>query len=112
MGLFVSVCLCWRGGNLYSFSFPEKLITGKKFLRICHSLHLSTTVDDAANEQRRGTAEFDHLCKIKPLYIEMREACKTNYHPGQEREWRESVDELEDCVCTVVRQGTSWTSAQ
>ncbi len=74
----------WRGGNLYSFSFPKKLITGKKFLRICHSLHLSSLVDDAANEQRRGTAEFDRLCKIKPLYIEMREACKTNYHPGQE----------------------------
>ncbi len=74
----------WRGGNLYNFPFPKKLITGKKFLRICRSLHLSSLVEDAANEQKRGTAGFDRLCKIKPLYIEMKDACKTNYHPGQE----------------------------
>ncbi len=74
----------WRGGNLYNLPFPKKLITGKKFLRICWSLHLSSLVDDAANEQKRGTAGFDRLCKIKPLYTEMRDACKTNYHPGQE----------------------------
>ncbi|XP_067283804.1 piggyBac transposable element-derived protein 4-like isoform X2 [Pseudorasbora parva] len=73
----------WRVGNLYSFPFPKKLITKKKFLRICRSLHLSSLVDDAANEKRKGTARFDRLCKIKPLYIEMRDACKANYHPGQ-----------------------------
>lgn len=74
----------WRGGNLYSLPFPKKVITGKKFLRICRSLHLSSMVDDAANEQRRGTSQFDRLCKIKPLYMEMRDACKRNFHPSQE----------------------------
>ncbi|XP_039547063.1 piggyBac transposable element-derived protein 4-like [Pimephales promelas] len=74
----------WRGGNLYSLPFPKKVMTGKKFLRICRSLHLSKMVDDAANEQRRGTPQFDRLCKIKPLYTEMRDACKRNFHPGQE----------------------------
>ncbi|XP_057189545.1 piggyBac transposable element-derived protein 4-like [Triplophysa rosa] len=74
----------WRESHLYSLPFPKTLLTGKKFLRICHSLHLSSLVDDAANEQRRGTSEFDRLCKIKPLYSEIRDACKINYHPGQE----------------------------
>lgn len=41
-------------------------------------------VDDAANEQRKGTAGFEQLGKIKPLYFEMRDACKTNYHLGQQ----------------------------
>ena len=64
--------------------FPRQVITGKKFLRISRALHLSSLVADAANEQRKGTAAFDRLCKIKPLYEEIREACKRNYHPGQE----------------------------
>ncbi|XP_031732493.1 piggyBac transposable element-derived protein 4-like [Anarrhichthys ocellatus] len=59
-------------------------MTGEKFLRVCQALSLSSSVVDAANEQRRGTAAFDRLCKIKPLYEEIREACKRNYHPSQE----------------------------
>ncbi|KAK9532194.1 hypothetical protein VZT92_009592 [Zoarces viviparus] len=74
----------WRGGKLYSLPFPRRVMTGKKFLRISQALHLSSSVEDAANEQRRGTAAFDRLCKIKPLYEEIREACKRNYHPSQE----------------------------
>ncbi|XP_049445727.1 piggyBac transposable element-derived protein 4-like isoform X1 [Epinephelus fuscoguttatus] len=74
----------WRGGKLYSLPFPKQIMTGKKFLRICQSLHLSSLVDDAANEQRRGTPAFDRLAKTKPLYLEMRDACRRNYHPGQE----------------------------
>lgn len=74
----------WRGGKLYSLPFPRQVMTGKKFLRICQSLHLSSLAEDAANEKKRGTAAFDRLCKIKPLYEEMRAACKRNYHPSQE----------------------------
>ncbi|KAJ8371751.1 hypothetical protein AAFF_G00302580 [Aldrovandia affinis] len=58
-------------------------MTGLKFTRIVRALHLSSSVEDAANEQRRGTAAFDRLSKIKPLYEEIREACKRNYHPSQ-----------------------------
>ncbi|XP_046873359.1 piggyBac transposable element-derived protein 4-like [Hypomesus transpacificus] len=74
----------WRKDNLHSFPFPKKVMTGMKFLRIIRSLHLSSMADDAANEQRRGTAAFNRLCKINPLYQEIREACKRNYHPGQD----------------------------
>ncbi|XP_039661801.1 uncharacterized protein LOC120562245 isoform X2 [Perca fluviatilis] len=74
----------WRGGHLYSLLFPRRVITGKKFLRISQSLHLSSSVGDAANDERRGTGAYDHLGKIKPLYEEMRDSCRRNYHPGQE----------------------------
>lgn len=39
--------------------------------------------DDAANEQKRGTPAFDRLQKTKPLYTAIRDACRSNYHPGQ-----------------------------
>lgn len=52
-------------------------------------IKVSSLVDNAANEQRRGTAEFDCLYKMKPPYIEMRDTCKINFHHGQEM----SIDE-------------------
>ncbi|KAJ8367578.1 hypothetical protein AAFF_G00314670 [Aldrovandia affinis] len=73
----------WRGGDLYSLPFPSRVMTGQRFSMILRALHLSSSVEDAANEKRRGTAAFDRLSAIKPLYEEIREACKRNYHPSQ-----------------------------
>ncbi|XP_067101180.1 piggyBac transposable element-derived protein 4-like [Osmerus mordax] len=74
----------WRGGKLYSFPFTKRFMTGKKFFSISRALRLSSMADDEANKQRIGTEAFDCLSKIKPLYHEIREACKRNYHPDQE----------------------------
>ncbi|XP_029281697.1 piggyBac transposable element-derived protein 4-like [Cottoperca gobio] len=74
----------WRGGNLYSLSFPKRVMTGGRFLMITRALHLSSTVADDANRQRKGTAAYDRLCKIRPLYDQMRDACRRNFHPDQE----------------------------
>uniref|UniRef100_A0A3B5AKH3 PiggyBac transposable element-derived protein 4-like n=1 Tax=Stegastes partitus TaxID=144197 RepID=A0A3B5AKH3_9TELE len=73
----------WRQGRLYSFPYPKSVITGKKFLSILHALHLSSPEDDAENEKAKGTATFDRLGKIKPMYTEIRNVCRNNYHPGQ-----------------------------
>lgn len=56
---------------------------------ILRALHLSSLEDDAANEQKRGTPGFDRLQKVKPLYTEIQEACRRNYHPRQ----KISIDE-------------------
>ena len=92
----------WRGGHLYSLPFPRRVMTGKKFLRISQSLHLSSSVGDAANDERRGKGAYDHLGKIKPLYEEMRDSCRRNYHPGQEI----AIDErmVASKACTGLKQ--------
>lgn len=88
--IFMGVVECsafsdyWRGGKLYSFPFPRRVMTSKKFFRMCEALHLSSSEVNAVNKQRRGTAAFDRLGKIKPLYEELRDACRRNYHPCQE----------------------------
>lgn len=89
----------WRGGKLYSLPFPSRVMASKKFLRICESLRLSSSEAEAANEKKRGTAAFDRFCKIKPIYNEMRDACRRNYHPSQEI----SVDE--QMVASKARTG-------
>ncbi|KAM9322166.1 piggyBac transposable element-derived protein 4-like [Pholidichthys leucotaenia] len=88
--VFMGVVKCqsftdyWRGGDLYSLPFPKRVMTGKKFLLIARALHLSSKAADDTNEQNRGTAAYDRLCKIRPLYEEIREACKRNFHPSQD----------------------------
>lgn len=74
----------WKKDKLYSLPFPRNVMTGQKFSRINSALHLSSTVDDRANDDRRGTETYDRLCKIKPLYEELRSACRNNYHPAQD----------------------------
>ncbi|KAI2652456.1 PiggyBac transposable element-derived protein 4 [Labeo rohita] len=36
---------------------------------------------DKENDRKRGTAEHDHLFRVKPLMETIRHACKTIYHP-------------------------------
>ncbi|XP_060942279.1 piggyBac transposable element-derived protein 4-like [Limanda limanda] len=74
----------WRQDKLYSLPFPRRVMSGRKFLRISGALHLSSLSADAANEKKRGTAAYDRLGKIQPLYEEMRDACKRNYQPSQD----------------------------
>ncbi|XP_041639072.1 piggyBac transposable element-derived protein 4-like [Cheilinus undulatus] len=74
----------WKDSNLYNFQFPRQVMAVKRFLRINQALHLCSPEADAENERKKGTADFDHLCKIKPLYEEIKEACKRSYHPSQE----------------------------
>ncbi|XP_063074182.1 piggyBac transposable element-derived protein 4-like [Engraulis encrasicolus] len=73
----------WKRTKLFNLPFPRSVITRKKFTLISTALYMSNPEDDAANEARRGTAEYDCLQKIKPMYTELREACRNNFHPYQ-----------------------------
>ncbi|XP_063074125.1 piggyBac transposable element-derived protein 4-like [Engraulis encrasicolus] len=74
----------WKRSKPYNLPFPRSVITRKKFTRISTTLCMSDPDDDAANDARRGTLEYDCLQKIKPMYTELRQACKTNFHPYQD----------------------------
>ncbi|KAK6301246.1 hypothetical protein J4Q44_G00293440 [Coregonus suidteri] len=73
----------WRKEWPYNFRFPGDTMTRDRFEAIMWSLHLSKPEDDEANNTKKGTAEYDRLFKIKPLYTELTNACKSHFQPYQ-----------------------------
>ncbi|KAL0204036.1 hypothetical protein M9458_002054, partial [Cirrhinus mrigala] len=73
----------WSESEHFSLPFPAKIMSYQKFLLISKALHLSDCKEDEKNSSRRGTAAYERLGKIQPLYQVIREACKTIFHPFQ-----------------------------
>ncbi|XP_041959999.1 uncharacterized protein LOC121718809 [Alosa sapidissima] len=73
----------WRRSELYRIAFPLTVMSGRKFQAISTAIHMSDPASDAANDIRRGTPGYDRLGRIKPMYDELRAACRASYHPRQ-----------------------------
>ncbi|XP_063074124.1 piggyBac transposable element-derived protein 4-like [Engraulis encrasicolus] len=99
MGMTKMHCITdyWRQVDLYNFRFPRSVMPCLKFQLINTAIHMSDPDDDAANKAHRGTPEYDCLHKLKPMYTELREACRNNFHPYQHI----GVGERE--VCSTVQ---------
>ncbi len=74
-------------------------MTENTFFSICAGLHLSDPKVDAENDKKKGTPEYDRLCRIKPLYQDIRDACRASFHPAQNI----SIDER--MVASKARNG-------
>uniref|UniRef100_A0A3Q3MT12 PiggyBac transposable element-derived protein domain-containing protein n=1 Tax=Mastacembelus armatus TaxID=205130 RepID=A0A3Q3MT12_9TELE len=73
----------WSRSNIYSLPLPSRIMSRKKFQKLLRFLHLSDPKTDADNDKKKGTPAYDRLHKIKPLYGQMVESCKANFHPFQ-----------------------------
>ncbi|XP_047244443.1 piggyBac transposable element-derived protein 4 isoform X2 [Girardinichthys multiradiatus] len=87
----------WRTDSVFSVPYPAKVMSRDRFLSITWNKHLSDLAEDALNDSRKGTHDYDCLHRIRPLYDSLSAACKAVYHPQQNL----SVDE--SMVATEAR---------
>ncbi|XP_058627659.1 uncharacterized protein LOC131537949 [Onychostoma macrolepis] len=79
----------WAKKPIYSFPYPQSVMSRCRFLAISWNLHLCNLEEDLQNLRKRGTPDYDKLFKIKPLYSDILTSCMTYFQPGR----RVSVDE-------------------
>lgn len=89
----------WRRGNIFQVPFPATVMARDRFMAISDNLHMSDPEEDAVNDAKKGTAEYDQLHRLGPLLEMMRIRCMAIYHPMQHI----SVDER--MVATKARVG-------
>ncbi|KAM3872246.1 piggyBac transposable element-derived protein 4-like [Diretmus argenteus] len=73
----------WRKDTIFYVPFPATVFSRDRFLAISSNLHISDPSDDAENDNKRGTADYDALQKVKPLLDSIRNRSMAIYHPKQ-----------------------------
>ncbi|KAK0144629.1 PiggyBac transposable element-derived protein 4 [Merluccius polli] len=82
----------WRRESIFSVPFPATAMSRDQFMAILANLHMSDPAKSAENDQKKGTDDYDHLHRVRPLMEMIQLNCKAIYHPRQhlavdERMW-------------------------
>lgn len=89
----------WCQHTIFHVAFPATVMTRDRFMAILSSLHISDPEKNEENEQKKGTEDYDHLHRVRPLMEMICTNSKAIYHPRQHI----SVDER--MVGTKARLG-------
>ncbi|XP_063078352.1 piggyBac transposable element-derived protein 4-like [Engraulis encrasicolus] len=73
----------WRQDTIFHVPFPAAVMTRDRFMAIWSNIHMSDPEKTAEEERKKGTEEYDHLHRVRPLMELIRRSCKAIYHPGQ-----------------------------
>ncbi|XP_014874601.1 piggyBac transposable element-derived protein 4-like [Poecilia latipinna] len=73
----------WRTATIFQLSHPSRVMSRDRFLSVTANVHMSDPEDDAVNDRKKGSPEYDCLHRLRPLYDSLRVACKAVYHPQQ-----------------------------
>ncbi|RXN32289.1 piggyBac transposable element-derived 4-like protein [Labeo rohita] len=79
-----SIADYWARKRMYNFSYPQSIMSRARFQAISWNLHFCDLQEDEENNKKKGTAGYDRLLKIKPLYTDVLSACRKHFHPNRE----------------------------
>ncbi|XP_073682906.1 uncharacterized protein [Garra rufa] len=79
-----SIADYWARKRMYNFSYPQSIMSRARFQVISWNLHFCDLQEDEENNKKKGTADYDRLLKIKPLYTDVLSACRKHFHPNRE----------------------------
>lgn len=78
----------WCVKHFFHVPSPSKVLSRDRFLFISHNLHISDPGEDAVNDRKKGTEDYDKLHRLCPLHNSLQAACKSVYHPQRNlAEW-------------------------
>lgn len=80
-----------RTSSIFHVLYPQKVMSRDQFLTITWNIQMSDPVEDSLNDSKKGTAGYDCLHRMCPLFDSLCIACKAVYHPQQNLSVNECV---------------------
>ncbi|CAB1320933.1 unnamed protein product, partial [Coregonus sp. 'balchen'] len=71
----------WITNSIFSIPFPATVMNRDRYRIISWNIHMSDPDEDAVNDRKKGTPEYDRLFRLKPLMNDIRHACMSCFHP-------------------------------
>ncbi|XP_055750279.1 piggyBac transposable element-derived protein 4-like isoform X1 [Salvelinus fontinalis] len=71
----------WITNSIFSIPFPATVMNRDRYRIISWNIHMSDPDEDAVNDSKKGTPEYDRLFRLKPLMNDIRHACMSCFHP-------------------------------